>query len=186
MSTLTPSGGRKRRGGQALTVILVGLLVLAAGGYLGWRLMNRNDTTATSTPTNSGCPTPGASPTGSAASTTKPLPKPSSITVDVLNATDRQGLAKTTASQLEARGFDIGAIANDPAGKKIAGTAQVRYGPKGKRNATVVAAQVPGSALVNDRRTTKTVSLALGEAYTGLATPEEAAAALTPSPSPTC
>ncbi len=186
MSTLTPSGGRKRRGGQALTVILIGLLVLAAGGYLGWRLMNRDDTTASPGPTNSSCPSPGASPSGSPGASAKPLPKPSTITVDVLNSTDRQGLAKTTAGQLEARGFRIGAIDNDPLGKKIAGTAQVRYGPKGKRNATVVAAQVTGSTLVNDKRTSKVVSLALGEAYTGLATPEEAAAALTPSPSPTC
>ena len=58
----------------------------------------------------------------------------------MFNATDRQGLAKSTAKQLEQRGFVIGDIANDPLNKGISGTAQVRYGPKGKSQAKVVAA----------------------------------------------
>lgn len=201
MSTLTPSGGRRRRRGRALSVLLVGILALVGGAAVGWSLTNHDPATATP-PSTSGCPTPSASastepspgasgsPVTSASAkppaSPKPLPSPSTITVDVFNATDRQGLAKTTAKQLEGRGFVIGDIANDPVDKPITGSAQVRYGPKGKSQAKVVAAQVPQSTLVNDKRADRTVSLALGDGYTGLATPEQAAAALAPTPSPSC
>ena len=200
MSTLTPSGGRRRRRGRALSVLLVGILALVVGGAVGWSLTNRDPETTSPPPTSSGCPSPQSSglasqgPSGSPAgsqparpaASPKPLPSPSTITVDVLNATDRQGLAKTTAKQLEQRGFQIGDIANDPVGDPIPGTAEVRYGPKGKNQAKVVAAQVPSSKLVNDKRADRTVSLALGDAYAGLATPEAAAAALSPTPAPSC
>ena len=49
-----------------------------------------------------------------------------------------------------------------------------------------MAAQVPSSKLVNDKRVDRTVSLALGDAFAGLATPEQAAVALAPTPSPSC
>jgi hypothetical protein len=189
MSTLTPSGGRSRRGRGGTPVILVGVLALLIGAGVGWYLTNR-DPAETATPSPSGCPSPVATPSPGAsespAASGKPLPAPSTITVDVFNSTDRQGLAKTTADELERRDFVIGDVANDPLDDPIAGTAEVRYGPKGKRQATVVAAQVPESTLVNDKRADKTVSLALGEAYDGLATPEQVAAQLSPSPSPTC
>jgi LytR cell envelope-related transcriptional attenuator len=194
MSTLTPSGGRRRRRGRAFSVLLVGIAALVVGAAVGWSLTNREPDPTTAPPTTSGCPSPqvstsgspGASPSVKAAASPKPLPSPSSITVDVFNATTRQGLAKTTAKQLEQRGFVIGDVANDPADSKITGTAVVRYGPKGKNQAKVVAAQVPSSKLVNDKRTDRSVSLALGEAYTNLATPEQAAATLAPKPSPSC
>ena len=177
MSTLSPSGGRRRRRGRAFSVLLVGIAALVIGAAVGWSLTNHGDDPTTTTPRPApGCPSPqvstsgspGASPSTSAKppASPKPLPSPSSITVDVFNATDRQGLAKTTAKQLGQRGFVIGDVANDPLKDKITGTAVVRYGPKGKNQAKVVAAQVPDSKLVNDKRTDKTVSLALGEAYT--------------------
>lgn len=194
MSTLTPSGGRRRRRGRAFSALLVGLVALVAGAAVGWSLTNREPAPAASSPTTSGCPTPQPSGSGSPGSSgtakppasPKPLPSPSTITVDVFNATDRQGLAKTTAKQLEQRGFVIGDIANDPVGDPINGTAVVRYGPKGKAQAKVVAAQVPSSKLVNDKRVDRTVSLALGDGFDGLATPAQAAAALAPTPSPSC
>ncbi len=169
-----------------IPVLVVGLLALIVGGAVGWYLTGRGDDPATTAPPAASCtPSPDAS-GGSRAASTKPPPKPSSITVDVYNSTTRQGLAGTTAGQLEKRGFVIGAIANDPLGKALAGTAEIRYGPKGKSRAIVVAAQVPDSKLVNDKRKNKTVAMSLGKAFEGLATPEEAAAALSPSPSPTC
>ena len=191
MSTLTPSGGRSRRGRGGIPVILVGVLALLIGGGVGWYLTNR-DPAETAAPTTSGCPSPvttpspGVSGSPAVSGAAKPLPAPSTITVDVFNSTDRQGLAKTTADELEKRDFVIGDVANDPLGDPIAGTAEVRHGAKGKKQAQVVAAQVPESTLVNDKRADRTVSLALGEAYDGLATPEQAAAVLSPSPSSTC
>jgi LytR cell envelope-related transcriptional attenuator len=172
-----------------LPVIVVGVLALAVGGGLGWYLTNRDDTATTATtPTPTGCATTPAatgSPSGSPKAA-KPPPDPSSITVDVYNATDVQGLAGKTAGQLEKRGFQIGDVANDPIGQPITGTAEVRYGKKGRANAKVVAAQVVDSTLVNDKRADRSVALALGEKFDGLATPAEVEAALSPSPSPTC
>jgi hypothetical protein len=199
MSTLTPIGGRRRRRSRALSVILVGILALVAGAAIGWLLTHRDPDPVAPT-TSSGCPSPQVSGSGSPGTTgspavsgsakppasPKPLPSPAAITVDVFNATDRQGLAKTTAKQLEQRGFRIGDIANDPVGDPITVTAEVRYGPKGKSQAKVVAAQVPESKLVNDKRADKSVSLALGDAFDGLATPEAAASALAPTPSASC
>ena len=61
----------------------------------------------------------------------------------------------------------IGDIANDPSNPKISGTAVVRYGPKGKTQAKVVAAQVPElQAGQRQAGRTRRSSLALGEAYT--------------------
>ncbi len=178
-------------------MIFVGVLALVIGAGVGWYLTNREPAPAAA-PSVSGCPSPqtstsleasgspGVSGSPKASATPRPLPLPSTITVDVLNATDRQGLAKTTAKQLKDRGFIIDDIANDPKNGSVNVSAEVRHGKKGKSQATVVAAQVPGSTLVLDKRTDKTVSLAIGEAYDGLATPEQVAAALAPSPSPTC
>ncbi len=165
-----------------IPVLVVGLIALVVGGLVGWYLTARNDDPVTTAPPGASCTPSSDTP----AASTKPAPKPSSITVDVYNSTTRQGLAGTTASQLEKRGFVIGTIANDPLGKALAGTAEIRYGPKGKSRAVVVAAQVPDSTLVNDKRKDKTVAMSLGKAFDGLATPEQVAAALSPSPSPTC
>ncbi len=182
VTTLSPSAGRGSHGGGMSAAIVIGIAVLAlvVGLAAGWFLTQRNSTDAAPAPSVTGCP----SPTGSAE--TKPLPSPEKITVDVFNATSRQGLAGATAAQLEKRGFGIGDVANDPLGKTIVGTAEVRYGKKGKANAVVVAAQVPDSKLVKDKSKDKTVGLALGESYDGLATTEEAQAALVPTPSATC
>ncbi len=188
MSTLKPTGTPRRS--AAIPVIVVGILALAVGGGLGWYLTSRDDTpTTATTPSPSGCATTSAAASGSPSSSpkaSKPPPDPSSITVDVYNSTDVQGLAGKTAGQLENRGFQIGDVANDPLGQPITGTAEVRYGKKGKANAKVVAAQVVDSTLVNDKRADRSVALALGEKFDGLATPAEVEAALSPSPSPTC
>jgi hypothetical protein len=96
-------------------------------------------------------------------------PAPKSVRVNVYNATSRPGLAGRAASALGARGFVVRQVANDPAGSKVTASAVVRYGPKGKPAATLVAAQVAGAQLRADRRGGPTVDLVLGARYTGLA-----------------
>jgi LytR cell envelope-related transcriptional attenuator len=184
MTTLSPIGGRGRHRNTAVPVIIVGLAALLIGGLAGWYLTRGPDESGAPGPTISASTCP--SPTGSAAVGQAKLPKPSSITVDVYNATNRQGLAASTAKQLESRGFRIGNVDNDPMNKTIAASAEIRYGKKGKQNAVVVAAQFQDPKMVNDKRTDKTVSVALGNGFTSLVTPEQAAAALSPSPTPGC
>lgn len=177
MTTLSPSSYGRRSGGggflPVLVALVVGLLVGAAGG---WWVGHSGSTSAASSPSPSvSCPP-------LAALTVVALPAPKTITVNVYNATTRAGLARTTADLLLQRGFQIGAIANDPKNASVAGSAEVRYGPKGALNAKVVAAQVQGAALVNDGRTTTIVDFVLGQGFTALATPTQVAANLKPSP----
>jgi hypothetical protein len=92
-----------------------------------------------------------------------------SVRVNVYNATPRLGLADRAATALGARGFAVQVVANDPARAKVANSAVVRHGPKGKPAAAMVAAQVAGARLQADRRTSGTVDLVLGAKYAGLA-----------------
>jgi hypothetical protein len=85
--------------------------------------------------------------------------------VNVLNATDRIGLAAETAAEIDERGFQIGAVTNAPKGTTVEAAAQVRYGPGSVDWARWVAAHVPGAELVPDTRTSPDVDLVLGDAY---------------------
>ena len=207
MSTLSPvgrSGGNRRWGNiRTALVLLVGLGALVAAGFIGFSLAKRGNTTSgtptpstsVSTSTSQSC-TPrvaaatGPSGTSSPLSSKSPgaLPKPKTITVNVYNSTSTGGLARKTANAMSARGFTIGTVGNDSAPKPVLGVAEVRYGPKGQQQATVVAAQVSGAKLVLDKRKTTDVDLAVGAKFKHLATPAQAKAALSPSakPTPSC
>jgi hypothetical protein len=93
------------------------------------------------------------------------------VLVNVYNATQRNGLAARTAEQLSGYGFRIGKIANDPARRKVPGAAEVRGGPKGLRQITVVRAYVGTSAVRRDKRASATVDLVLGTQFAGLRGP---------------
>ncbi len=194
MSTLSPVGrygGGRSRGRRLRTalVLLVALCALVAAGWFGWALANRGDNTATPgastsvSASTSSCTPPSPSPTTTRPP--KPLPKPKTITVNVYNSTTRSGLARKTADLMHDRGFIIGNVTNDHAPKPVVGIAEVRYGPKGAASAHVVAAQVVGAKLVEDKRTSVDVDLAVGAKYKKLATPAQVAAALSPSAKPT-
>jgi LytR cell envelope-related transcriptional attenuator len=126
-----------------------------------------------------------AKPSGSPAPTLVALPSPSAITVNVYNATTRKGLAKTTSLELASRGFRTDKVANDPAKKIIAASAEIRYGPAGAVNAKVVAAQVVGPVMIQDHRKDASVDFVLGDGYASLATPEQASAVVSAIASPT-
>jgi LytR cell envelope-related transcriptional attenuator len=127
-------------------------------------------------------PHPSRSPSPSAGNK---LPKPKAITLNVYNSTTRNGLARKTATLLGDRGFTIGSVKNDPAPKAVKGAAEVRFGPRGALAARVVAAEVQGAKLVEDKRSSADVDIALGAAFKHLASPAQVKAALSPSPSPT-
>ncbi len=210
MTTLSPSGSSRRRS-SALPVIFAVVVALAVGVASGWWFAGRGQgtTTAAISPTStSTCHSAGstasstsgtrsASTTARASSTKKPAAKPTlgafplprTITVNVYNATTRSGLTLSTSIELAARGFATGKVANDPAKKIIAAPAEIRYGPAGALAAKVVAAQVVGGVMVPDHRTGGTVDFVLGDGYTALATPAQAAATIAslakPSAQPT-
>ncbi len=184
MTTLTPTGSGRR---SPLPVIaaVIAALVLGVGG--GWWFAGRDKGTTTATPSGSTSCTPKASGSVSGgAGTGKPvvLPAPSTITLNVYNATTRKGLARTTAAELAARGFKTAAVANDPLKKSIPGAAEIRAGAAGALAAKVAAAQVVGAVIVADKRTSKVVDFVIGDGYAALATPDQVKVALSPSASP--
>ncbi|GAA2142935.1 LytR C-terminal domain-containing protein [Kitasatospora kazusensis] len=140
-------------------------------------------------PVRSGAPaasgSPAVAPSGSPAgpapgATSTAVPQPQAVTVNVYNATDKAGLAARTADELKKRGFTIGKVGNAPAAldKKVTGSAQVVSGPAGLGAATLLGSQIAGAATSADTRADATVDFVVGDAYTALLDPTQAAAAL--------
>ncbi|HWM35867.1 MAG TPA: LytR C-terminal domain-containing protein, partial [Streptomyces sp.] len=109
-----------------------------------------------------------------------------------LNATDRSGLAKTTADELKKRGFKVGEVANAPAefdGKvKKTGVVVGAPGEDGVARLKVLSTQLEDVDTRFDERKGDDVDLVIGDAYKKLTKKKEAEAALTaladPAPSP--
>ncbi len=103
------------------------------------------------------------------------VPTAANTTVNVYNATTKNGLASRTATELRRRGFTVGEVSNDPLKRKVA-AAEIRFGPAGKSRAQLL---VPlggkGTTQVADKRKDASVDLVLGATFASLA----------PAPSPT-
>jgi hypothetical protein len=168
-SVLGPSGDGPRRRHPVATGFLVLLMmaVLFGATFGAVRLLKGDGATpsasgSSSAPCVTATATPGAT-----------LPKPATVTANVYNATDRAGLARSTAATLRTRGFGIGSIANDPLGKSLTNVAEIRYGAKGKDNALLMRYYVVGATLVLDQRTDTTVDVVLGLKFRAI--PDQAA-----------
>jgi hypothetical protein len=167
-------------------IALAALLLLAA--IVWWRVLNRDSGDAAA-----GCPTQPAP----AAST---LPAPSLVTVQVLNATKRSGIAEKARSALVDAGFNSpDAAANDKPKTHVRGVAQIRYGSAGEGGAKLLLFYLPKAKLVTTEAKSATVVVSLGKRYKGIESPSSVAAALradqiqlrtaapgAPSPSATC
>ncbi|MDG5807535.1 LytR C-terminal domain-containing protein [Streptomyces ossamyceticus] len=125
-------------------------------------------------------------------------PAPGKITVNVLNATPRSGLAKDTAEELKKRGFRIGNVGNatEEYDKKVKGAALL-LGAKAAEDTVlpVLNTQLAGARLKTDGRKKATeVDLVIGTGFKGLSKQKDADAALaeltrpepTPTPTKTC
>lgn len=147
---------RLRRALPALALLLA-LSVVA--GMVWLRVLDRVDAGASSS---------------AACTTSAPGNK---VQLRVYNATAREGLAKTVATQLAGRGYAILAAENDPlAGvRPVEGPAEVRFGPSGKKLAEQVRRQVPGATLYRDAREGAVIDVVLGDRYIRLSTPGELA-----------
>lgn len=206
MSMLTPPGmgGQYRITGDKYPRMrpsrrrgrLVGVVVACGAvlGVAGWGTLQLIDVftggggTASAAAAKAGCSTK-ASPAATASPAV--LPRPAQITVNVFNATTRSGLAKTTADELEKRGFRIGEVGN--AGpqydKKVTGTG-VLLGPAASLNTSlpVLATQLTAAERRTDAaRRGATIDLIIGNGFKALTSRPEATRELTAlaAPKPT-
>ncbi|SFG21202.1 LytR cell envelope-related transcriptional attenuator [Streptomyces mirabilis] len=205
MSMLTPPGMggqyritgdkyprmRRPRGRRRLVFLVVASVT--ALGLVGWGTLQLIDVftgkgdKATAAGTKGDCTsTAGPSAKATTASTTSTaagtLPRPGQITVNVLNATPRGGLAKQTADELKKRGFRIGDVGNATAtyDKKVNG-AGILLGAKGAAQAAlpVLGTQLSGAEVKTDGRAqADRVDLIIGTAFKSLTKKEDADKAL--------
>lgn len=146
------TAGRRRRRRTAL--VLTGLLILliavfayAAAYFQGWL------------PTDDGATGDREQVTATATATAL---KPEEVKVNVYNATDRSGLAGRTGEALEARGYDVQDIADDPEQSTVEGAAHIRFGPAGADAADAMHELVPAAELLQDDRESAEIDLVLG------------------------
>jgi hypothetical protein len=100
------------------------------------------------------------------------VPKPGAVTVNVYNATQRGGLAKSTADELRKRGFTVGKIGNAPAAydKKVKGAAILLGGPKAEGALKVLGTQLAAAEVKTDpsRNGASDVDLIIGDGFGAL------------------
>ncbi|WP_086565453.1 LytR C-terminal domain-containing protein [Streptomyces africanus] len=187
-----PRMRRPRRRGRLVVLVVASAAVLGVGGWGTLQLIDvftGGGREASAAGSGTDC-APGikASPSPRA----KALPEPRAITVNVLNATTRGGLAKKTADELKKRGFKIGDVGNAPQryDKKVKGTG-VLLGPASALDTSlpVLGTQLPGA----ERRTEAArkgtdLDLVIGDGFKELAKKPDADRALTeldtPEPAP--
>jgi len=100
------------------------------------------------------------------------LPAPGKITVNVYNASGTSGVAASTAEALAAAGFKIGAVDNDPLGKRLDGVGEIRSAPKAEKRVNQLRRYIPGTVWVQDDRPGLRLDFAVGAGFTGLTEPE--------------
>ncbi|WP_329300540.1 LytR C-terminal domain-containing protein [Streptomyces sp. NBC_00659] len=209
MSMLTPPGmggqyritgdkyPRMRRPRGRRKFVFVSITSVTVLGLIGWGSLQLIDIytgggKATAADTKADCASKVTPEAKAAAAALASLPKPGQITVNVLNATPRSGLAKQTADELKKRGFKIGDVGNATAAydKKVTG-AGLLLGAKAADRAAlpVLNTQLSGAQLKTDGRTrATTVDLIIGADFKALTKKEDADKALTvltqPKPAP--
>lgn len=210
MSMLTPPGmggqyritgnkyPRMRRPRRHGRLVFLAVACAAVLGVIGWGTLQLIDVftggkKASASGGGTHCATDAAAKSGpSPARTARALPKPGQITVNVLNATPRGGLAKQTADELKKRGFRIGQVGNATKefDKKIKGSG-VLLGPASSLNTSlpVLATQLPDADRRTDTRKGTDVDLIIGDGFKQLTqkpAADKALAALNaPQPAPT-
>lgn len=154
-----------RRPVPALIVLLV--LALAALG-VWWNVLRQD--AALGRAQAAACTT---------ASQAPPSLDPANVTLRVYNAGAKGGAAGDVATELQARGFVVDEVANDPKPElEVAGVGELRFGPRGREAAGFVRLFLPGATDRPDNRAEARIDLVLGPEFTQLASAEEVAAAL--------
>lgn len=140
---------RRRRKRRSIIVLLVAVVLVFGAFAYAWGYMKTSGK---------------ANPTASSSCAVTSTPPPQSIFVlNVYNASSDTGVAKRTSTAMQSHGFNVGTVSNDPYKESIDGVGQIRFGPKGKKNATeYVKKYLPGATMVQDGRTDDSVDLVLG------------------------
>jgi hypothetical protein len=178
MSYVVESGSsrarRARRRRALITLAVVALMLFFAFWYAYSYYRDSNNPKAA--PTTTCTTTAAAKPTGKATART-----PAQVTVNVYNATERNGLAAKTATEIRKRGYRVSTVSNDPLQRTVTIPAEVRYGTSGTASAKLVLTLVKGAKAVRDSRADASVDLVLGEKFTALTpAPKTTPAATTP------
>ncbi|MDO9484762.1 MAG: LytR C-terminal domain-containing protein [Actinomycetota bacterium] len=161
-----------------VTFILAAVVVLALLLLVVKMFSGTAEPDAAATPNPSPCVTLMVSPAES-------LPTVSRVRVNVYNATQTPGLAGGTAEVLRARGFNVRDVGNAVGKRQVASVGEIRYGPKGKPSAELLAYYFPGIAIIPDGRSKRVVDVLLGEQFTTVLDDAKVAAAkASPTPSP--
>ncbi|MEU6404064.1 LytR C-terminal domain-containing protein [Streptomyces sp. NPDC046985] len=185
-----PRMRRPRRHGRLVFLAVASVTVL---GVIGWGTLQLIDAFTGGSQKAEAAGTRCARHADSAsARPVRALPKPGQITVNVLNATPRGGLAKQTADELKKRGFRIGDVGNATGefDKKVKG-AGLLLGPASALDTSmpVLATQLSGAARRADARKGAAVDLIIGDGFKQLAAQQAADKALAalnaPRPAPT-
>lgn len=146
---------RRRQRRTAITLVLT-LLLLFSAFWWAWSYIRGGEPSASDSPT--GTPTVGA------------CADPKAVTINVYNATDRAGLARTAADSLQAAGFTVGRVANDPENKDLPGNVEVRYGPDGEGYAVTFSESYGQRvSLARGDREGTSLDVVLGDSFTGWA-----------------
>ena len=150
---------RWRRIRHGVVIILLALVVIGGAGT-AWGILAGyiRLPQAPEAPSLAACPT----------GTYDYLP-PEQVTVNVLNAAGREGLARQIADQLVERKFAVSTVGNERYSTEAA--AVIRGGFAGEPAAFTLQRHVPGSVFVRDERGDATVDLILGPGYEALADP---------------
>ncbi len=180
---------RMRRPRHRRRITLLITAAVCALALAGWGTLQLIDVfggkggTAQAAQDEEKCPPGGAKQAGAASSGTgKPLPRPADVTVNVLNATARAGLAKTTADELKKRGFKVGKVGNAPPAydKKVKGTGVLLGAQTASDGARkVLGTQLAAAESKTDTRKTGDVDLIIGDTFKALAEPAAAQKSLT-------
>jgi len=177
---IAPRRRRRRPLWQLVAALILAALVVIALLFLIVKMFSgSSEPDAAATPNPSPCVTLMVSPAES-------LPAVSRVRVNVYNATQTPGLAGGTAEVLRARGFKVREVGNAVGKRQVASVGEIRYGPKGKASAELLAYYFPGITIIPDGRSKRVVDVLLGEKFTTVlddATVAAAKASPTPSPS---
>ena len=140
---------RRRRWRVPVTMALLVALLVAAT-WFGWRALRSTPAASVSACTSSG------------------VLAASDVTVTVLNATKRSGLATKTAQVLRGRGFDVAQVSNAE-GPAVPGVGLVRGRRAASDELRLLRTQLPKAKVKFDRRADNSVDLVLGKDFVSLA-----------------